>query len=327
MDKKERQERRFTQDQIEAASQVNLIAYTTSKGYGPVKVSGNAYKLPGYGGLFLKGDGTKWNWFSQNKGGGPIQFLMEMESLTWVEAIKELLCIEDQELPYVPRQLSCDEDKGELVLPQKNDTYRHLFAYLIQSRGIDQSIVTTFVDKKLIYEDEKRNCVFVGYKQDGQPGYASLRSTRTMGDSFRGDVRNSDKSYGFSWEGGDHGICVFEAPIDLLSYLSLLKLHGIESFDHHLISLGGVTDKALDYYLAAHSEINKIILCLDNDPAGHEAAVRIQKKYGECYQILRHTPKNKDFNEDLIQVKKNLSVMAREPPVAYEVLEEDMEMG
>ena len=69
----------FTDQQIEQANQVNLIAYARSRGHEVKRISNNSYKLPGYGGLFISGDGAKWNWFSQNKGGGSIQFVMEME--------------------------------------------------------------------------------------------------------------------------------------------------------------------------------------------------------------------------------------------------------
>ena len=61
---------------------------------------------------------------------------------------------------------------------------------------------------------------------------------------------------------------VFEAPIDLLSFLSATG-DGWET--HHYISLGGVSEKALMQYLADHKNIRKIYLCLDNDTAGNAA--------------------------------------------------------
>jgi len=157
-------------------------------------------------------DGFKWNWFSQNKGSGVIQFVMEMEGESWLDAVKELLGISHDEMPVVPKPRDI-ETKGKMVLPEKNDTYKHLFAYLIKSRGIDQDVVTELVDKKLIYEDSRRSCVF-------------------------------------------------ESPIDLMSYLSLLKgWYAINDFNHHLIALGGVTDKALQTFFNDHGNVDTIILC------------------------------------------------------------------
>jgi hypothetical protein len=310
--------RLFTDQQIEQANHVNILAYAKSRGYELKRISNQSYKLPGYGGLFINGDGSKWNWFSQSKGGGAIQFVMEMESKSWVDAVKELLGISHDEMPVVSKPKE-NETKGDMVLPDKNSSYKHLFAYLIKSRGIDQDVVTEFVDKKLIYEDRRRNCVFVGYDKERKPAYASLRSTRTVGEVFRGDVKNSDKGVPFHFEGDSKAVCVFESPIDLMSYLSLIKIYDVEDFNHHLISLGGVSDKALMSFLDKHKDIETVILCLDNDEAGTNACLRIGIKLQDNYQLRRHSPKGKDFNEDLVAI--NLEVIGnrvREPPEDYD---------
>lgn len=251
-------QKRFTDQQIEIANGTNLIAYARSRGYELKRISNNSYKIPGYGGLFLSGDGSKWNWFSQNKGGGAIQFVMEMEGKSWVDAIKELLGITHDELPIIPSVTEI-KSKGKMILPEKNDTYKHLFAYLIKARNIDKEVVADFVERKLIYEDKYKNCVFVGYDDNHEPAYASVRSARTVGKVFRGDVKNSDKSVPFYYLGTSNTVCVFEAPIDLMSYLSLLKIHDIDDFNHHLISLGGVSDKGLKSFLEQHKEISTIM--------------------------------------------------------------------
>jgi len=321
-------QKKFTDEQVELVSNINIIAYAQSRGYDLKRISNNTYKIPGYGGLFISGDGSKWNWFSQNKGGGIIQFVMEMEGKSWVEAVGNLLGISDVEMPARPKVKSI-ETKGEMQLPKKNDTYKHLFAYLIKSRNIETSVVTEFVDKKLIYEDHHNNCVFVGYDLEGKPAYASRRNSRTTGENFRGDVRNSDKSIPFYYQGEGNTVCVFEAPIDLMSYLSLLKLHGIKNFSHHMISLGGISDKALDGFLKRQRDIEKIVLCLDNDVAGNTACQILNAKYKTNYEIVRHVPKGKDFNEDLKNMKNAMIGMAREPPEDYKEFqdfEEEMEM-
>lgn len=307
-------QRLFTENQIEQANRVNLIAYVRSRGHDLKRISNQSYKMPGYGGLFINGDGSKWNWFSENKGGGAIQFVMEMENKSWVDAVKELLGIDHNEIPVVPKEI-LNEPKGDMELPVKNDTYKHLFAYLIKSRMIDSDIVTDFVDKKLVYEDSRRNCVFVGYNSSDKAAYASMRSCRTTGVAFKGDVKNSDKSVPFYYEGKSDTVCVFESPIDMMSYLSLLKLHGCNDFEHHMISLGGVSDKALRGFLDNSPGINTIVLCLDNDEAGLNACLRISIKLQDDYQMRRHSPRGKDFNDDLISTKQEeVNYRVREPP-------------
>ncbi|ADL52065.1 DUF3991 domain-containing protein [Clostridium cellulovorans] len=312
-----KQELLFTDEEIARANDINIISYATSMGYNVKQATPRTFKIEGFGGLYINADGRKWNWFSQNMGGGIIQFVMQLEGRTWVEAVKHLLGNTDEIVKYEPPEVHEEEEKGEFILPEKNNTYKHIFAYLIHTRGIDKAIVNEFVQKHKIYENTHKSCVFLGYDKEGVPKYASIRSTNTVGKSFRCDVKNSDKSYPFSMEGKNKTLCIFEAPIDLLSYLTLIKLYNIDNFSSHCISLGGVSDKALEYYLKENPNIDKIMLCLDNDEAGHFACKEIYNKYKDSYEISRHKPKSKDFNEDLLrhlevlnlESKKNLNTL------------------
>lgn len=288
---------RLTADQIELANNMNLISYAQSIGL-ELKRAGNSYKIKGYGGLYIDSGGYRWNWFAQNKGGGPIQFAMEMEGKSWRDAVCTLLNIEKSAVAERPKMESI-VNKGEFALPEKSPSNKHVIAYLIQTRFIDKEIVYEFINQGKLYENNRLSCVFVGYDENRQPRYASVRSTNTVGESYRGDVKNSDKTYPFSHEGMGNTICVFEAPIDLMSYMNLLKYNGTEINDFHLISLGGVASKALDYYLKAHPEIKHIVLCLDNDEAGHFACRQLSEKFNKDYKIFRQLPIGKDFNEDL----------------------------
>jgi hypothetical protein len=63
------------------------------------------------------------------------------------------------------------------------------------------------------------------------------------------DIENSDKGYPFCHEGKSDTLCVFESDIDLMSYLSLIKLHGIKHFQHHLLSMGGTSYIPIEKYL------------------------------------------------------------------------------
>ncbi len=310
-------QKRFSDTQIEMANNINIVAYAKSRGYELKRISDNSYKLPGYGGLFISGDGSKWNWFSQSKGGGAIQFLMEVEGKSWLDSVKELLGMDYDEFPVVSRKQE-SEAKQKLILPEVNHTYKHVFAYLIKGRHIDKEVVSDFVEKKMLYEDINRNCVFVGFNNQDEPAFASRRSARTVGKAFRGDVKNSDKSWPFYYEGSSKTVCVFESPIDLMSYLSLLKCYDIKDFDHHMISLGGVTDLGLMSFLKRNQAIERIVLCLDNDQAGSDACLRLGIKLQDNYELRRHNPVRKDFNEDLLNVSSNNCNKAREPPFEEE---------
>ena len=91
--------------------------------------------------------------------------------------------------------------------------------------------------------------IFIGYAPKGTIRYAGIRGTK---EKYRGDAPGSEKAYGFSHTGTDDTLFVFEAPIDLLSFLSATG-DGWET--HHYISLGGVSEKALMQYLADHKNM------------------------------------------------------------------------
>ena len=60
--------------------------------------------------------------------------------------------------------------------------------------------------------------LFVGRDRSGTPRYAHVRGTA---DPFRQDIAGFDKSYPFRYEGNGNQLFVFEAPIDLLSFICL----------------------------------------------------------------------------------------------------------
>jgi hypothetical protein len=310
---------RFSDEQINQANDINIISYAQSRGYEVKKISPRSYKIPGYGGLYIDGNGHKWNCFSRGTGGGAIQFVMEMEGKTWVEAIKQLLGISQDELPFIPPPPKEIEIKSDLEIPEKNDTYKHIFAYLIKTRKLDTDIVNQFVKDKKIYEDTHHNCVFVGYDEENNPKFASVRGTNTN-KKFRRDIENSDKGYPFCQEGRSDTLCIFESAIDLMSYLTLLKLHGVVEFHHHMLSMGGTSYIPIEKYLEKNPNITNLILCLDSDDEGNFFSQKIREKFGEEYKVARHIPKGKDFNEELVALSEKARVIekTREPTVIEE---------
>lgn len=293
---------RFTEEQLEQANHINIIAYAKSQGFPLEEYSKGYFKIPGFGGLLLEPD--KWYWEAEHRGGGPIQFVMMMKHLTWVDAVKELLNIDmesNTDFLYYPTEKKRKMiDKSDFRLPPKNTTYKHIFAYLVNARKLDAELVQDLVKNHKLYEDKNENCVFVGYDKNGIERFASLRGTKTQR-PFKGDVSGSDKRYAFSIEGATDTLYAFESPIDLISYLTLLKQSGMQYLDHYL-SLSGISTAALEQYLTEHPEIQKLIVCTDNDTAGEDAFIQIYKTYCADYEIKRQTPKPyKDFNELLVK--------------------------
>lgn len=188
--------------------------------------------------------------------------------------------------------------KQEFSLPPRNADDRRVFAYL-RKRGIAAQVIRQFLNAGLLYEDVvHHNCVFVGRDESGQAKYAGLRGTYDLnGPGFKGDAPGSDKNTGFSLPHDLRSdlVLVFEAPIDLMSYLTLHRDMV------NAVALCGLYDGALQTYLQAHPEIRRIALCLDADGPGREAAGRFQDKYAAMgYAVTVEEPRcGKDWNEYL----------------------------
>lgn len=203
------------------------------------------------------------------------------------------------------------EKRCKMILPEKAEKYSRLYAYLINTRKIDKDVINYFVKEKMLYQEKEHgNAVFVGYDKDKVPKYAAMRGTNTY-KTFKGDLENSDKSYGFSKAGISRKIIVFESPIDLMSYMTLQKIIGNDDAHHHLLSLGGTAHVALDRYLKENDSIDTIRLCLDNDNAGYKGTKSIAEAYKD-YKIEYEIYSAKDFNEYLQKridngIEKNLA--------------------
>lgn len=291
----------YSDEDIAKANAVSIPDLARMKGYQVKDMSQRYGEIKGQGGLSIDKAGNRWYCHSTNQGGGPIQLIMYLDGVGWQEAMAELLGDEKSYTPYERKMDTSIPELKELKLPDKNNTYRHVFAYLVQTRKIHQDVVKEFVDKKLLYENQKKSCVFVGVDQEGTEKYASIRSTNTMGEPFKGEASGSDKRYGFAKLGTNDKLTIVEAPIDLLSYMSIYHYHGLSHLikDDHILSLGGVSDMSLKQYLQDHPEVKSIQLGLDNDKAGNEACNSIYKNYSDKYQIKRISFQQKDFNEVL----------------------------
>ena len=200
----------YTQEQIDRANQVNLEQFLRSQGEQLIK-SGNEYRWKRHDSLTVKGN--KWFRHSQSKGGYPADFVMEFFGKTFPEAVQMLIGEE-------PADNSADAASSpEFRLPPRSRYMETMMAYLRQ-RKIPEELVQEFYQEGLIYEDTQRhNIIFVGKDEAGIPRYAHCKGTN---DSFRMDVLGSDKAHNFAYRSDGKSLFVFEAPIDLMSFICQL---------------------------------------------------------------------------------------------------------
>ena len=287
---------RFTDTEMQIARETDLPELLSHLGY-QVKRVGRFHTTTEMDSLRIK-DRRKWFRYSQNTGGDAITFLQQFCGKSFPEAVEYLLTFHgkarDAPIPQ-PKPIS---PKQKFSLPPRNADDRRVFAYL-RKRGIAAQVIRQFLNSGLLYEDaEHHNCVFVGKNSAGQVKYAGLRGTYDReGKGFRGDVTGSDKRVGFAlpYDRSSDQVFVFEAPIDLMSYLTLHRN------TPNALALCGLYDGALQAYLTDHPQIKRIELCLDADEPGQKAAQQLQEKYQlQGYAVTVEKPRcGKDWNEYL----------------------------
>ena len=307
-------------EQIAYAKQFDVLSYLQQHDPGElIHLGGKNYCTREHDSLKITDKG--WYWWSRDIGGkSALDYLMIVKNLTFPEAVMLLngenfiqaFVKEHQPKPFVVEQ----EKQIEFQLPERHVDNKRVFSYL-RGRGIDDEILRYCFDKCLLYEDkEHHNCVFVGYDHK-IPKYANCRSSMSFS-TFVGDVKGSDKRFPFRIplaENGANTLYVFESAIDALSFLTLQKMQGEDWTKCNCLSLAGIAKRknngepqlpeALKICLERNSDIRRVILCLDNDNPGQEAAKSISKGLGRYTAVIQPPEKGKDYN-DFLQMQKGI---------------------
>ncbi len=282
----------FTNEQLLEANSVNLELFLPAQGEQLLR-SGRDKRLASDHSITIRGNA--WYDFSKERGGLAISFMKEYYGLSFANAVNALLG--NAGVSFEKRVHEQQEHK-EFMLPHKNGDMRRVFAYLVQSRCIPQDIIAEFVHQKMVYESaDNHNVVFVGYDTDGNPKHAHCRSTCSFGKAIRQTVWGSDSSYSFHFIGSNERLYVFEAPIDMLSYISLI---GPKWKENSYVALCGVSGNAMMRTLEDYPQLKEIIFCLDNDLAGIVATQRLRQVCEDRgYLTDTDVSCRKDWNEDL----------------------------
>ncbi len=276
----------YTKLQIDAADHCDLAAFLLSRG--------ETVRRKGRESFWEKRqvwvNGSKWYSHYDAAGGYAIDFVMQYFGLSFPDAVRELL----GETDFISPAPARDERKS-LVLPERNPTMNQVYAYLMGQRFITREVISFFAHERTLYEDVRyHNCIFVGLDEQGQPRHCHMRST--TGD-FKLTVSGSEAAYSFHHDGEDDLIYVFEAPIDLLAFLTL---HPDSWQKHSYIALCSVSEKALLHRLEVNPNLRRVVLCLDNDTTGRAASERIGSQLRDRgYAVEVMIPERKDWDEDL----------------------------
>ena len=291
-------------EQIERARAVHILDYIQS--YEPFTLR---QKSPGEYNTkehdsFTMSDNGKWHWFSQKVGGvNALDYLVKVKNMDFVSAVKHL--VGDATL-YVSNTLRTsvpmEQKLKTFTLPAPSPTNEKIIEYL-QSRGLSRELIQRCINEKRVYQDDKDNCVFVGYNPKGSAEFASRRSTYS---DFKRDVAGSNKAYGFLLPEQTTKVAVFESAIDALSHAEIYRKRGIQ---FNRLALGGTSDVALKQYLVDNPSTREIYICLNADTPGQEATEKIIKtlisdaRYNHVLITVGSVPIGQDYNDTLMAMQ------------------------
>ena len=321
----------FTDEQKVLANSIDLAEYLRVRGE-KLERAGIEHKLIYYDSSGKHDSitirGSKWFDHKNQIGGGAIKFMQEFYDMDFQTAVQELLGQTVTPLSNSPPKADTQEPKPrEFKLPEPNSDMHRVYAYLIKQRIISADIITYFAKQHTLYEDKTHhNAVFVGLNEKGVPKQAHKRSTNSVGGTFRITCGGSDTRYSFAHFGEDERLYVFEAPIDMLSFLTL---YPNDWQKHSCIAMNGVYENAVLTALKNHSNLSEVILCVDNDEGGIEAVDRLRDILNEngYSNVKRLAPPYKDWNE-VLKAKNGVKALPAVPHKRKEeYLKEVSELG
>lgn len=309
----------FTEEQKKRANSVDLVEFLERQGEKLLR-SGREKRIDRNRSITVRGN--RWYDHATREGGLAIDFLQNFYGLSFPDAVTRLLG-EQGQIIYKTANIKEQEERKPFALPQRHSDMRKVYAYLIKQRYIDREIISFFVRNKILYEScelsrdktkEYHNAVFVGIDENGIPRHGHKQGIYTEGKKFKGNIESSDPRYSFNYIGKSNKLYVFEAPIDMLSFITMYQR---DWQNNSYVSLCGVSELAMLRLIEVNPHLDHVILCLDYDIAGIETTekfydILVDRKI-RCDKLI---PEYKDWNEDL-KANLNLYAMPREEHPQY----------
>ena len=283
---------RAVREVAEHPGNTDLVSLLRAQGERPVR-SGREFRTPNDPSVTVRGN--KWFAHSKREGGYAVSFVQRYYRLPYQEAV--LLLLGRKNGRAYEQAKPAKEAPKPFALPEPYGTMRRMYAYLMRQRHIDREVISYFVHEKLLYEDKHHNCVFVGLDDSGEAKHAHIRSTNSEGRVFRVNIESSASEHCFHKDGTDKSLYVFEAPIDLLSHITLYP-YGWQ--EHSYVACCGTSIQPVLERLRQNPKLDTVYLCLDNDDAGNDACDRMTDTLEDMgLEVERLCPVRKDWNDDL----------------------------
>lgn len=266
--------------------------------------------------------------YSNGHNGDIFEFVKEYEGLEFVDAFKKLYPIAKSGDFTAPALQDTIVEKKKFRLPHpdyldqfiyNNDVIR----YLNKDRGIPSVIINDMIKRKMLYQSDKKACVFIGYNERKLACWGMQRSVRG---NYKGDLPGNDYSVGWYVDNQASTTVVVESPIEALSYMGILEQKHQSYKNYNFLALGGISKlntliENINIYHPQH-----VIMAFNNDKdvedrnglkcnPGQEAnekakGILMKKGYKEK-QISFDVPDLNDWNDTLKDMNKGRTLCDR----------------
>ena len=232
--------------------------------------------------------------------GGVLTFYMIEHNKSFKEAVQELGKRIDPSLNIdLPKKERVDGSKKMSPMERhkflteqlqknqyQNKDMKNVKAYLIKTRKIDPEIVDLFIKRNMLFQtqDEKgrTQAAFIGKDENGMLSYVSFRSTSSTS-KFKGDYSGCNYDRGcffepqrdipFGWKDDPNKkplntnkrLLVFESNIEMMSYMSLLKLNNIDYNHFAYLSCGSISKSNCVLETCKTYGYDKVVVMFNND--------------------------------------------------------------
>ena len=258
------------------------------------------YRIPGYGGLLINGNAYYHHGNEDGRIDGQpageknnaISFVMYFFHKSFAEALDIILgdgygFTRHDTSGYKPAAVK--QHAEVTYTPEKSGDYRCVMAYLCQTRGLTVRTVQECIDRELLYQDTRRNAVFVCRDEQGKIIGYEIKGTNSTT-----PFKRASGNAVFRFQCGDAptGVIAFESAIDLLSYYDMFR----QKLTHHLLlSMGGCRPEILQQVTDTHPDY-MVAIATDNDAKGNAFWETYQAAHPDAKRVAS---RRKDWNEDL----------------------------
>ncbi|NJO93174.1 MAG: DUF3991 domain-containing protein [Hydrococcus sp. RM1_1_31] len=305
-----------------------------ASGLGMERDRHDKHKWRGDGCIISINEGKFYDHLAQKGGGGAIDLVMHVQETSFKEAVEWL----DSGAFNLPpaHQLSPSSllPPASCPLPSKpverppfkastpdETKWAAVKDYLVEKRGIPESLVEQLHQQGDLYADSKQNAVFLRKSLTGEVTGASLRGTY-KDSQFKGLATGTRREEGWfsvtKGEGQPERIVLTEAPIDTLSAAAIAQKPETTMF----ISTDGAGSIPNQWLQQQLLEGKQVLIAYDADEAGEQMAQQVLEQLPGSQRIKPTL--GKDWNEQLVNANGDLEKQRQSYRQEYLQLQEQV---